>query len=103
MRATGIVRRTDPLGRIVIPGELRRLMNIKVDDEVEISVYGEFIVLSKYSPKCIFCNDTADGCTVKDKPVCRGCLTELRAVASTHQTTTHFPDETESMEGMPPR
>ena len=57
MKATGIVRKIDSLGRIVIPKELRRVFDIKDDEDVlEIFVEGNTIVLKKYEPACIFCN-----------------------------------------------
>ncbi|MGG0552589.1 AbrB/MazE/SpoVT family DNA-binding domain-containing protein [Priestia aryabhattai] len=50
MKATGIVRKIDNLGRVVLPIELMRTLNIKNDEPVEIFVYNENIVLKKYSP-----------------------------------------------------
>ena len=55
MKATGIVRPVDPLGRVVIPVELRRSLNIKTDDALEVYVDGDYIMLKKYEPACIFC------------------------------------------------
>lgn len=48
MKATGIVRKLDYLGRVCLPKELRRKLHISDDDAVEIYVDGESIVLKKY-------------------------------------------------------
>ena len=55
MKATGIVRKVDELGRIVLPIELRRTLNINIKDPLEIYVDGESIMLKKYQPACVFC------------------------------------------------
>ena len=55
MKATGIVRKVDELGRIVLPIELRRTLNIEIKDPLEIYVDGESIMLKKYQPACVFC------------------------------------------------
>mgnify|MGYP000251265317 CR=1 FL=1 len=57
MKSTGMVRQLDTLGRIVIPVELRRTMDLSIKDTLEIFVDGDQIVLKKYHPACIFCND----------------------------------------------
>ena len=55
MKSTGIVRKIDALGRIVLPIELRKRMDIATGDDIEIFVEGNTIILEKYSPMCIFC------------------------------------------------
>jgi transcriptional pleiotropic regulator of transition state genes len=50
MKSTGIVRKVDELGRIVVPVELRRTLDIELKDPVEIFVDGELIIFKKYSP-----------------------------------------------------
>ncbi len=77
MKSTGIVRKVDELGRIVLPIELRRTMNIEVKDSLEIYVDGDQIVLKKYEPSCIFCGNAKDIIHYKGKNVCRACLQEL--------------------------
>ena len=57
MKSTGIVRKVDELGRIVLPIELRRTLDIAEKDSLEIYVDGASIVLKKYEPACVFCND----------------------------------------------
>ena len=78
MKSTGIVRKVDELGRIVLPIELRRTLDIAEKDCLEIYMDGESIVLKKYQPACIFC-DEADGITVfHGKNICAGCMKALR-------------------------
>ncbi len=78
MKSTGMVRQLDTLGRIVIPVELRRTMNLSLKDTLEIFVEGDQIVLKKYHPACIFCNDARDVVSYKGKLICKRCLDELR-------------------------
>ena len=77
MKSTGIVRRVDELGRIVLPIELRRTLGIDVKDALENFVDGNQIVLNKYEPACIFCNSANDIVNFKGKNICRQCLKEL--------------------------
>ena len=78
VKSTGIVRKVDELGRIVLPIELRRTLDIAEKDCLEIYMDGESIVLKKYQPACIFC-DEADNITVfHGKNICAGCLKALR-------------------------
>jgi transcriptional pleiotropic regulator of transition state genes len=79
MKSTGIVRKVDELGRIVLPIELRRTLDIEVKDSLEIYVDGSQIVLKKYEPACIFCGNAADVTNFKGKNVCRECLREMAA------------------------
>jgi len=78
MKATGIVRPVDPLGRVVIPVELRRTLNIKTEDSLEVFVDGEYIMLKKYEPACIFCGDAKEVVNIKGKNVCRKCLKDMK-------------------------
>ena len=78
MKATGIVRPVDALGRVVIPVELRRNLNIKTDDSLEIYVDGQFIMLKKYEPACIFCGEMDDIRLVHGKNVCAKCIEEMK-------------------------
>ena len=79
LKSTGIVRRVDELGRIVLPIELRRTMDIAEKDAVEIYVDGSSIVLKKYQPSCIFCGDAKNITEFKGKNICPKCLKELGA------------------------
>ena len=58
MKSTGIIRRVDELGRVVIPIELRNQFNIVEKDPIEIYVDGSSIILKKYEPNCIFCGSS---------------------------------------------
>lgn len=78
MKSTGIVRKVDELGRVVIPIELRRSLDIDVKDALEIFVDGEQIVLKKYAPACIFCGQAKDVTSFKGKNICPACFEELR-------------------------
>jgi transcriptional pleiotropic regulator of transition state genes len=80
MKATGIVRKVDGLGRIVLPMELRRLLDIKQEDPVEIFVEDKNIILRKYEPACIFCGSAVDVSSIHDKKICRKCLDDLKAL-----------------------
>lgn len=77
MKATGIVRKVDELGRIVLPIELRRTLDIAERDPLEIYVDGQSIVLSKYQPACIFCGDSREITPFKGKNICANCLKDL--------------------------
>lgn len=78
MKSTGIVRRVDELGRVVIPIELRRTLEIAEKDALEIYVDGEQIILKKYQPACIFCGDASNVVNFKGKNICKACLKELK-------------------------
>ncbi len=77
MKSTGVVRKLDNLGRIVIPIELRTTMGIAVKDTLEIFTEGDEIILKKYQPGCIFCNDARDVRLFKGKLLCKHCIAEL--------------------------
>lgn len=78
MKATGIVRPVDALGRVVIPVELRRNLNIKTEDSLEIFVDGQYIMLKKYEPACIFCGEADDVRLIHGKTVCTKCIAEMK-------------------------
>lgn len=78
MKSTGIVRKVDELGRVVIPIELRRTLGIAEKDSLEIYVDGEHIILKKYAPSCLFCQEARDVKTFKGKNICPACLDELK-------------------------
>lgn len=78
MKSTGIVRKVDELGRVVLPMELRRTLDIAEKDPLEIYVDGNTIILKKYEPACIFCNNVKDVENYKGKNICQDCLKELK-------------------------
>ena len=79
MKSIGIVRKIDELGRIVLPIETRRQLELEPKDGVEIFVDEDRIILKKYQPCCMFCNDGDDILLFKEKKICKKCLMELRA------------------------
>ena len=74
MKSTGIVRKVDELGRIVLPIELRRTLGIEEKDRIEIFVDGESIIVRKYQPACIFCDNAKDIINYKGKNICPDCI-----------------------------
>ena len=74
MKSTGIVRKVDELGRIVLPIEVRRTLGIEEKDRIEIFVDGESIILRKYQPACIFCDNAKDISNYKGKNICPDCI-----------------------------
>ena len=77
MKSTGIVRKIDELGRVVLPMELRRTLNLNIKDSIEIYVEGDQIILKKYEPCCIFCGEATNTSYFKVKIVCEACKKEL--------------------------
>ena len=81
MKSTGIIRRVDELGRVVIPIELRNKFGIYEKDPIEIFVDGSSIVLKKYEPNCIFCGNTKKLVSYNDKLVCAKCATKINKLS----------------------
>lgn len=77
MKSTGIVRRIDELGRVVLPIELRRTLDIDIKDSLEIYVDNNSIILKKYAPACVFCGEADDIINFKGKNVCKKCIKEM--------------------------
>ncbi len=77
MKSTGIIRKVDDLGRIVLPIELRRMLDIAERDELEIYMESDQIVLRKYEPSCLFCGAEQDLITHRGKNVCQSCVRAL--------------------------
>ena len=78
MNSTGIVRRMDALGRLVLPIELRRNLNFEINDGLEIFVDNGHIVLRKYQPACVFCGNANEVIMFKGKKICAECLSTMR-------------------------
>ena len=78
MKSTGIVRKVDELGRIVLPIELRRTLDIAERDELEIYLDDDKVILKKYEPSCVFCGNAKNVVRVHDKNVCEDCLAEMK-------------------------
>lgn len=80
MKSTGIIRKVDELGRVVIPIEIRNKFDIAEKDPIEIYVDGSSIVLKKYEPNCVFCGNTKNLITYKDRLVCSKCTQKLGSI-----------------------
>lgn len=77
VKSTGIVRKVDELGRIVIPIELRRNLGIDEKDSLEIYVEDDHIMLKKYSPACLFCSNASEITVFNGKNICRDCMNKI--------------------------
>lgn len=80
MKVTGIVRKLDELGRIVIPIGLRRSLGINERDAIEFYVEGENIILHQYQPTCTFCGEVAETSEYKGKTICSNCANEMKTL-----------------------
>jgi transcriptional pleiotropic regulator of transition state genes len=78
LKSTGIVRKIDELGRIVLPIEIRNTMDLKNKDGVEIFVDEDKIILKKYEPACIFCGNADNLTYIKGKLICQNCIENLK-------------------------
>ena len=78
MKSTGIIRKVDELGRIVLPIELRNILDIAPKDALEIYTNDNAIILRKYQPACIFCDEAEDVISFKGRNVCRACARTLQ-------------------------
>lgn len=85
LKATGIVRKVDELGRIVLPKELRDAKSIAIKDPVEIFVDGEKIILQKYVPGCVLCGKIGRMHIYREKKVCDECVQEIRYIVQSQQ------------------
>lgn len=80
MKSTGIVRKIDELGRIVIPIEIRNQFDITEKDPIEIYVDGSSIILKKYERTCFFCGNTKKLFPFKNKLICSNCLSQIKDI-----------------------
>ena len=78
MKSTGVVRKVDELGRIVLPSEIRKILDINPKDAVEFFMDGDKIVIQKYQPSCIFCQTTDRVIFFKGKLICAECIEHLK-------------------------
>lgn len=77
MKSTGIIRKVDDLGRIVLPIELRRTLDIAERDELEIFMEDDRIVLKKYEPACVFCASEQGLISYRGKNICQECAKKI--------------------------
>lgn len=80
MKAIGVVRKIDQLGRIVLPKNLRNEYEMNEGDAVEILVRGDHIILERYKPRCMFCNSAERVGEYKNRPICKSCIDEVRMI-----------------------
>lgn len=78
MKSTGVVRKIDELGRIVLPIEIRKTLDIKQKDALEMFIDEDKIILQKYQPSCIFCNTVEDIVYFNGKRVCSACIEKMK-------------------------
>ncbi len=83
MKSTGMVRKIDELGRIVMPAEIRQTLGLQLRDAMEIYVDGDRVILQKYQPSCIFCTNADDLVLFGGKRICRECLAKLAKLNGT--------------------
>ena len=83
MKSTGMVRKLDNLGRIVLPIEMRKSMGIDVKDSIEIFAEGDSIILRRYEAGCVFCGEARDTVMLHGKRVCAQCREQLLAGSPT--------------------
>ncbi len=78
MKSTGVVRQIDPLGRIVLPIEIRNVLEIQSKDALEIFVEEDKIILKKYQPCCIFCGEANEVQSFSGKLLCKQCIQKIQ-------------------------
>ncbi len=78
MKATGITRQVDELGRLVLPIELRKALNIQTKDYIEFWMDGQSVILKKHEPSCIFCGEAENIINYKGKNICADCFSEIK-------------------------
>jgi transcriptional pleiotropic regulator of transition state genes len=87
MKPMGVVRKVDILGRIVVPAEIRKILDVKIEDPLEIFMDGDKIVLRKYSPNCIFCSSDKNMVMIHGRPVCEKCVNDLKKLQASQKAS----------------
>ncbi|MBP3496043.1 MAG: AbrB/MazE/SpoVT family DNA-binding domain-containing protein [Clostridia bacterium] len=80
MKSTGIVRKVDELGRLVLPMEIRNTFGIEPKDPIEIFVENNTIILKKYEPCCVLCGNSQDNVMLNGKQICKECVKKLNSL-----------------------
>ena len=80
MKSVGIIRKLDELGRVVIPVELRRALDLNLRDSVEIAADSESIIIRKHRPYCLLCGGAAELTEFHGRKLCHRCLDELKKI-----------------------
>ena len=78
MKSTGMVRKVDELGRIVIPKEICRTLYIENGDPLEFTVDGENVIIRRYHPVCALCASVGELVNYKEKMICKDCLADIK-------------------------
>ena len=78
MKSTGIIRKVDELGRIVLPIEIRKTLDIQQKDAIEIFTDEDRIILQKYQPACLFCGQMENVVYFNGKRICSACIEKLK-------------------------
>ena len=78
MKSTGVVRKVDELGRIELPISIRQTMDINEKDPLEIFIDENRIILQKYQPACVFCNNADRVVYFNNKRICQDCLEKIK-------------------------
>lgn len=78
MKSTGMVRKVDDLGRVVLPIEIRQSLDINPRDPLEIFIQNKQIILQKYHPACVFCSNVENVVYFNDKRICSECLEKIK-------------------------
>ena len=79
MKSTGIVRKIDELGRMVVPKEIRDTMGIEKNDPMEFFVEGNRIIVTKYTEGCSLCGNSENLQNYRDKKLCSACIEAIKA------------------------
>ena len=78
MKPTGLIRKVDELGRVVLPAKIRRTLGVGIGCELEISVLGNQIILEKLQPSCVFCESVEELVFYSGKAVCSRCISNIK-------------------------
>lgn len=78
MRSIGTIKIVDELGRLIIPHELRKTMNIDIQDPIEVYIENNKIIIKKYIPSCVFCGENTHNINYMGRSICKNCLSEMR-------------------------
>lgn len=78
MKPAGIIRHVDRLGRVVLPGGLRKEFHIESFCDIEIWADGDKVIITKYVPSCVICDKEENTVTFREKTICRNCVTALQ-------------------------
>lgn len=81
MKSTGIIRGLDNMGRVVIPKEIRKLLDMtEGKDNFEIYMQDDCIVLKKHKPGCVFCGFNEDCIEFENHTVCKNCVEKMQII-----------------------